>query len=203
MRWRDPGQSRLCEVAYDAARQVVRPGETEIEVYLAMNAAIVQAYGAPVVFPGDFACGGTIDSRRRAADQPNLSRSRSVPTGSVSCARAVLRRYMPDVSRRRTDRTQLESWELTCDAFALGESLIKPGAAGPGYLPGDQAVPRCTRDYGKEFLAPCRSRHRPAWPGSASNHPVHRGRIGARRTYSHSGAGRIYESETGRHSLGK
>ena len=48
---------RLCEVAYDAARQAVRPGATEIEVYLALNAAIVQAYGAPVVFPGDFACG--------------------------------------------------------------------------------------------------------------------------------------------------
>ena len=32
--------------------------------------------------------------------------------------------------RRRTDRTQLDSWELTRDALALGESLIKPGAAG-------------------------------------------------------------------------
>jgi Xaa-Pro aminopeptidase len=44
-------------VAYAAARQTIAPGRTELDVYQAMHGAILQAAGAAVLFPGDFACG--------------------------------------------------------------------------------------------------------------------------------------------------
>jgi Xaa-Pro dipeptidase len=121
---------RLCEVAYDAAREVIRPGETEIGVYLAMNAAIVQAYGAPVLFPGDFACGersirGGGPPTNRVLTEGDLFPLDLFPAPAL---------YFGDTCRTfcvgEPRKEQLQSWELDCDALALGESLIKPGAAG-------------------------------------------------------------------------
>jgi Xaa-Pro dipeptidase len=121
---------RLCEAAYDAARQAVHAGETEIGVYLAMNAAIVQAYGAPVLFPGDFACGqrsirGGGPPTNRVLAEGDLFPLDLFPAPAL---------YFGDTCRTfcvgEPAPTQIESWELACDALALGESLIKPGAAG-------------------------------------------------------------------------
>ena len=121
---------RLCEAAYDAARQVIQPGETEIGVYLAMNTAIVQAYGAS----GDVCRAISLvgNGRSEAEVRP--------PTGfspRATCFRLDLfpapALYFGDTCRtfcvgEPTD-AQTDSWKLACDALALGESLIKPGAA--------------------------------------------------------------------------
>jgi Xaa-Pro aminopeptidase len=121
---------RLCEVAYDAAREVIRPGETEIGVYLAMNAAIVQAYGAPVLFPGDFACGvrsirGGGPPTSRVLAEGDLFPLDLFPAPAL---------YFGDTCRTfcvgEPTKEQREAWQLDCDALALGESMIKPGASG-------------------------------------------------------------------------
>ena len=121
---------RLCETAYDAAREVLQPGETEIGVYLAMNAAIVQAHGAPVTFPGDFACGersirGGGPPTNRVLAEGDLFPLDLFPAPAL---------YFGDTCRTfcigEPKKTQADSWKLACDALALGESLIKPGAAG-------------------------------------------------------------------------
>ena len=118
------------------------PGETEIGVYLAMNAAIVQAYGAPVLFPGDFACGqrsirGGGPPTDRVLAEGDLFPLDLFPAPAL---------YFGDTCRTfcvgEPTPAQIESWQLACDALSLGESLIKPGAAGQGYLPRDQTVPR-------------------------------------------------------------
>ena len=120
---------RLCEAAYDAARQVIQPGETEIGVYLAMYTAIVQAYGAPVTFAGDFACGersirGGGPPTNRVLAEGDLFPLDLFPAPAL---------YFGDTCRtfcvgEPTD-AQTDSWKLACDALALGESLIKAGAA--------------------------------------------------------------------------
>ena len=48
---------RLCHAAYSRAREVIAPGLTELDVYLAMHAAMVREAGGPVDLKGDFACG--------------------------------------------------------------------------------------------------------------------------------------------------
>jgi Xaa-Pro aminopeptidase len=120
---------RLCEVAYDAAREVIRPGETEIGVYLSMNAAIVQAHGGPILFPGDFACG--VRSIRGGGPPTNrvLAEGDLFPL-DLFPAPAL---YFGDTCRTfcvggEPTKAQRDSWQLDCDALALGESMIKPGA---------------------------------------------------------------------------
>ena len=48
---------RYCALAYRTARETIAPGLTEIDIYNAMNAAIVREAGTVVPFAGDFACG--------------------------------------------------------------------------------------------------------------------------------------------------
>ena len=48
---------RLCVVAYDAAKAMMQPGLTEIDVHSAMSAAVNRAAGTAVALAGDFACG--------------------------------------------------------------------------------------------------------------------------------------------------
>src|SRR5258708_248902 len=48
---------RYCAVAYRAAKAVIAPGVTEIDVYNAMYRDVVREAGTPIAFMGDFACG--------------------------------------------------------------------------------------------------------------------------------------------------
>lgn len=121
---------RLCEIAYDAARRVIRPGVTELDVYLEMYAAIARGAGAPVLFPGDFACG---ERSIRGGGPPT---TRILQPGDLFPldlfpAPAL---YFGDTCRTfcvgEPSATQSASWRLVCDALRLGESLVKPGASG-------------------------------------------------------------------------
>ena len=121
---------KLCAAAYDTARLVMRPGLTEIDVFLSMQNVIAQVAGAPVAFPGDFACG-----------------DRSVPGGGPATLRELLKGdlfpldlfpapalYFGDTCRTfcvggEPNERQQQAFALACEALALGERLLKPGAS--------------------------------------------------------------------------
>ncbi len=118
---------RYCSAAYSAAKQTIAPGRTELDVYLAMYGAIVQAAGTAVEFLGDFACGergisGGGPPTRRVIQPGDLYILDIFPAPHL---------YFGDVCRTfavttPTDR-QLRAWELVRGAVRLGESLVKPG----------------------------------------------------------------------------
>jgi Xaa-Pro aminopeptidase len=121
---------RLCAAAYDAARQAIHPGETELGVYLAMHAAIAQVYGGPVPFPGDFACG--LRSVRGGGPPTNriLTKGDLFPL-DLFPAPAL---YFGDTCRTfcvgEPTAIQHDSWKRVCDALSLGERLVRPAARG-------------------------------------------------------------------------
>lgn len=118
---------RLCEVAYRTAREVIRPGLTEIDVYNALHAAINQEAGTNVLFPGDFACG-----------------ERGIKEGGPPTRRAILPGdlyildlfpapafYFGDTCRTFAvgppSDVQQRAWERVTGAMRLAESAIRPG----------------------------------------------------------------------------
>jgi Xaa-Pro aminopeptidase len=117
----------LCKVAYDAAREAIAPGRTEIDVYNAMYSAATQAAGTAVPFPGDFACG---ERCIRGGGPPT---GRRIETGDLYIldifpAPAY---YAGDTCRtfavgEPTD-LQKRAWERVCAAVHLAESLVRPG----------------------------------------------------------------------------
>ena len=120
---------RLCEVAYDAAREAIRPNVTELDVYLAMSNAIARAAGQPVTFLGDFACG---ERSVRGGGPPT---TRLIQPGDLFPldlfpAPAL---YFGDTCRTfcvgEPTPVQQRSWQLVAEALQLGESLVKPGVA--------------------------------------------------------------------------
>ena len=122
---------RLCAAAYDAARLVMRPGATELDVFLTMQNAIASVQGAPVAFPGDFACGERSLKGGGAATLRELAAGDLYPL-DLFPAPAL---YFGDVCRTfcvggRPAQRQSEAFALACDALALGESLLKPGVRG-------------------------------------------------------------------------
>lgn len=118
---------RYCAAAYTAATETIAPGRTELDVYLAMYGAIVQAAGTSVEFLGDFACGergisGGGPPTRRVIEAGDLYILDIFPAPHL---------YFGDVCRTfaATEPTdlQLRAWELVRGAVRLGESLVKPG----------------------------------------------------------------------------
>jgi len=122
---------RLCAHAYDAARYVMRPGVTELDVFLAMQNVIAQAHGAPVAFPGDFACG---ERSVRGGGPATLRELRAGDLYPLDLFPAPAL-YFGDVCRTfcvggAPSAGQQASFDLACSALELGASLLKPGASG-------------------------------------------------------------------------
>ncbi len=118
---------RCCAAAYRAARETILPGLTELDVYNAMYAAVIREAGAPVLFPGDFACG---DRCIRGGGPPT---SRIIQQGDLYIldlfpAPAF---YAGDVCRTfavgEPTEIQLRAWELVRHATMIGEAAIRPG----------------------------------------------------------------------------
>lgn len=119
---------RLCAVAYDAAKAVIQPGLTEIDVHNAMSAAVNRAAGTAVTLAGDFACG--LRSVREGGP-PTL---RKLEHGDLYVldifpAPAL---YFGDVCRtfaiggEPTDE-QLRAAELVGSTLRAAEQLVRPG----------------------------------------------------------------------------
>lgn len=122
---------KLCAAAYDAARLVMRPGVTELDVFLTMQNVIAQVAGAPVAFPGDFACG---ERSLGGGGAPTMRELRAGDLYPLDLFPAPAL-YFGDVCRTfcvggRPTECQSAAFALACEALALGESLLKPGARG-------------------------------------------------------------------------
>lgn len=118
---------RCCAAAYEAAGETISPGLTEIDVYNAMYAAVTREAGAPVLFPGDFACGlrgirGGGPPTNRVIQQGDLFILDLFPAPAL---------YAGDVCRTfavgEPTELQFRAWELVREATLIGEQAIRPG----------------------------------------------------------------------------
>ena len=118
---------KLCAVAYDAAREVIAPGFTEIDVYSAMCKAINNLTGTTTTFAGDFACG------ERGIKEGGAPTSRKLQSGDL-----YILDIFPamDLYRADTTRTfcigmptdlQMQTWQVVMDAVRMGETMARPG----------------------------------------------------------------------------
>ena len=118
---------KLCTVAYDAAREVIAPGFTEIDVYSAMSKAINKLTGTTTTFAGDFACG------ERGIKEGGAPTSRKLQTGDL-----YILDIFPAIDLYRADTTrtfcigtptdlQMQTWQVVMDAVRMGEAMAKPG----------------------------------------------------------------------------
>lgn len=118
---------RYCAIAYRAARETIAPGRTELDIYNAMFAAVVQEAGTTLAFPGDFACGvrgirGGGPPTRRPIQPGDLYILDLFPAPAL---------YFGDACRTfsagpPTD-LQLRAWDLVRQAVRLAEGMIQPG----------------------------------------------------------------------------
>lgn len=120
---------KYCAVAYQAARDIIAPGLTEIDVYNAMLGAITRAAGTSIAFAGDFACG------ERGIKEGGAPTSRKIQNGDLYILDIfpAVDLYFADTCRtfavgEPTDLQQ-EGWQLVMDAVRLAESLVKPGVS--------------------------------------------------------------------------
>jgi Xaa-Pro aminopeptidase len=110
---------------YEAARGMIRPGVSELDVFSALQAAAVAACGEMLTGTGnDYACGV----------RGGPPRARPCVAGDLFILDLgpAYRGYFADTSRviavdgRPTD-VQHAAWERVCGALALVERLAKPG----------------------------------------------------------------------------
>ncbi len=121
---------RLCKVAYDTARAVIRPGITELDVYLEMHAAISREAGAVIPFPGDFACGrrcirGGGPPATRVLEEGDLYILDLFPAPAL---------YFGDTCRTfavsgEPTAIQRRAWEAVVEARRMAEEMVRPGVA--------------------------------------------------------------------------
>lgn len=118
---------RVAEAGHAAAREAVRPGVTELDVYTAVASAAVKAAGEVVTILGDFASGG------RSGGPPT---ERTLEPGDLMIVDffPVLNGYRADITNtyavsEPTD-AQRRYMDLLLKAKAAGEALLRPGVTG-------------------------------------------------------------------------
>ncbi|MBM3736091.1 MAG: aminopeptidase P family protein [Acidobacteria bacterium] len=118
---------RFCAIAYDAAREAIAPGLTEIDVFNAMHSAVTRAAGTVIEFRGDFACG------ERGIKEGGPPTPRQLLPGDLYIldifpAPAL---YFGDTCRTLAvtppAARQIHAWKLVKEAVALAESMVRPG----------------------------------------------------------------------------
>jgi len=118
---------RYCAVAYRAARPVIEPGRTELDVFSAMHAAVAREAGTTISFPGDFAC-GTRAIRGGGPPTDRVIQPADLYILDLFPAPAL---YFGDTCRTfsATPPTdlQLRAWGLVREALRLAEGMVKPG----------------------------------------------------------------------------
>jgi Xaa-Pro dipeptidase len=117
-----------CATAYRSARYMMTPGNTELDVYLAMYADIVKEAGTSIPFPGDFACGHR-SIRGGGAPTTRALEARDLFPLDLFPAPAL---YFGDTCRTfvvggRPDDAQMRAWETVCAAVEMGERAVRPG----------------------------------------------------------------------------
>ena len=133
-RAKDPDEMELiakamacCRAMYDRAKQIIRPGVTELEVFTELNQAAVLEAGEPLtaLLGNDYACGvggGPARSNRPARDGEIY----------ILDLGPCYRGYFSDncrafaVNGKPTD-AQLQAWQTLTQVFPLVQRLAKPG----------------------------------------------------------------------------
>lgn len=120
---------RLCAAAYRRAREVIAPGATELDVYLAIHEAMMREAGAPVDLKGDFACGQRSIAGGGAPTRRRLEPGDLYPL-DLFPATAL---YTGDTCRTFCVGTptdaQFRAFETVRYAIRLAEQSIRPGVA--------------------------------------------------------------------------
>ncbi|MBI3684683.1 MAG: aminopeptidase P family protein [Acidobacteria bacterium] len=116
-----------CKIAYDAAREMIAPGVTEVDVYNAMHAAVTRKAGTAITFAGDFASG----VRAIRGGGPPAGRRLEPEDLYILDLFPAPAYYFGDTCRTfavgEPSDLQQRAWELVCEALRLAESLIRPG----------------------------------------------------------------------------
>lgn len=122
---------RAIEAGHHATRSVIQPGVTELDVYNAVNTAIVNEIGHPVLPLGDFASG----ERSWRGGGPPTQRVLQAGDLMIVDLFPVINGYKGDytgtisVNGELTDlQTRLEA--ALHAALSAGESMLKPGSRG-------------------------------------------------------------------------
>jgi Xaa-Pro aminopeptidase len=119
----------LNTIAYDAAKKVIRPGLSELELHSAMSLAVADELGTAIPLAGDFSCG-----------------LRSLKEGGAPTARVIQENelcvldlfispayYAGDTCRTFCagvpDAAQLEAWTLVRDTLVTAQEQLRPGIA--------------------------------------------------------------------------
>ncbi len=117
----------IAEAAYTVARDAVRPGATEIDVYAALAEAAFQRAGTSITLDGAFACGV------RASGSGGPPTPREIQPGELYILDLfpAWHGYRADLCRTFavdsvTDE-QLRTWEVVRGALETGAALVKPG----------------------------------------------------------------------------
>jgi Xaa-Pro aminopeptidase len=115
------------EAGYAAARRVIRPGATELDVFKEVHGEIVRHAGYNLKFEGDFACG------TRAIKEGGSPLAKALQPGDLYILDIYpsFHGYHGDLCRtfavsQPTD-LQRQAWEVVCGALQLAEQLIRPG----------------------------------------------------------------------------
>ena len=133
-RRKDPDELRMMRRANDAnramyalAREIVRPGVNEIDVYNALHAAAVSELGEPLTYFGQ-------DFRSNA--RGGAPRNRQIEVGELYILDLGVgfRGFYSDNARTiavggSPTEKQLQAWQRVSEVFPLVESFAKPGAS--------------------------------------------------------------------------
>jgi Xaa-Pro aminopeptidase len=118
----------ILAAAFDAARETIRPGVTELAVWSAMHAAMMARAGAPFPLEGNFASGP-----RTLEDEPQPT-SRRLEPGDVVFADLypLIDGYCADLTRTfivgQPTPAQRARHAILEQALAAGVEALKPGA---------------------------------------------------------------------------
>jgi Xaa-Pro aminopeptidase len=146
------------EMAHAAAMMNMKPGMTELDAYLIVQNAAIEALGEAAIVYGDFASGP-----RTATDKGGPPTSRKIEPGDL-----LLLDFSVIVDGYRSDFTntfavggpptprQRELFEACVAALAAGEAALKPGAPARGV---DEAVRAAFRARGLEHAFTSHSGH--------------------------------------------
>lgn len=149
---------RAGEAAHAAALATMKPGMTELDAYLVVQNAAIEALGEAAIVYGDFASGP-----RTATDKGGPPTSRKIEPGDLLLLdfSVVVDGYRGDftntfaVGEPPTPR-QRELFEACVAALEAGESALKPGAPARGV---DEAVRAAFRARGLEHAFTSHSGH--------------------------------------------
>jgi Xaa-Pro dipeptidase len=119
----------ISRVAYETARNTIRPGVSEIEVHSAMLAAATRHAGHTFTFAGDFGCGLRC-VRGGGPPTPNIAQSGDLYILDLFPACAF---YFGDTCRTFSvgdpSRQQIKAWEVVAGTLEMAETLLRPGVA--------------------------------------------------------------------------